>query len=295
MKPIKMTEQLALEMAKEMLVKLGSSGRIDASSFTYTKTYETKQKDAVEVNFTEEAYQEMFALIDHFSCEVAWRGVVNRIDETHFQITKILIYPQTVSDVTVDTDQEEFNKWYEHLEPDVVRNLRFQGHSHVNMGVSPSGRDMSDQWRLVSGLRPTNYQIFMICNKRRDINVWVYDLAKNVVYEGSDVKITIGDFNSSRFLEDADKFVKKQVYRNFQNTPPLRPGEFVGKTTPTPANYAPYSKGEETKKTVTGAAAPKGRGSEDDLYPLKKFYDDNPELLENIGNSSCAPFRRKDY
>ena len=212
MKPINITEQVAADMAREFIQELCKTGRVKTDSFSYKKNFASVKKDAVEVNFTYEAYSQMFALIDHFDCEVAWRGIVNRIDKTHFQITKILLYPQTVTGTTVDTDQEEFSKWFQALPVETIRNLRFQGHSHVDFGVTPSSRDMEDQWRFIDGLKPTSYQIFMIWNKKRQYNVRVIDLADNVIYEGADVKVTVGDFDSTRFLEDADKTVRKRLY-----------------------------------------------------------------------------------
>lgn len=160
MKPINITEQVAADMAREFIQELYKTGRVKTDSFSYKKNFASVKKDAVEVNFTYEAYSQMFALIDHFDCEVAWRGIVNRIDKTHFQITKILLYPQTVTGTTVDTDQEEFSKWFQALPVETIRNLRFQGHSHVDFGVTPSSRDMEDQWRFIDGLKPTSYQIF---------------------------------------------------------------------------------------------------------------------------------------
>ena len=181
MKPINITEQVVADMAREFVQELYKTGRVKTDSFSYKKNFASVKKDAVEVNFTYEAYSQMFALIDHFDCEVAWRGIVNRIDKTHFQITKILLYPQTVTGTTVDTDQEEFSKWFQALPVETIRNLRFQGHSHVDFGVTPSSRDMEDQWRFIDGLKPTSYQIFMIWNKKRQYNVRVIDLADNVI------------------------------------------------------------------------------------------------------------------
>ena len=296
MKPINITEQVAADMAREFIQELYKTGRVKTDSFSYKKNFASVKKDAVEVNFTYEAYSQMFALIDHFDCEVAWRGIVNRIDKTHFQITKILLYPQTVTGTTVDTDQEEFSKWFQALPVETIRNLRFQGHSHVDFGVTPSSRDMEDQWRFIDGLKPTSYQIFMIWNKKRQYNVRVIDLADNVIYEGADVKVTVGDFDSTRFLEDADKTVRKRpvyVASTAANYGAYGAGTYYGKAV-TPKKTYPQTVATQTPvpqiKTVTGAAAPKVKETSETRYPLVNHYKENPEDLDACWNSSCFPY-----
>lgn len=296
MKPINITEQVAADMAREFIQELYKTGRVKTDSFSYKKNFASVKKDAVEVNFTYEAYSQMFALIDHFDCEVAWRGIVNRIDKTHFQITKILLYPQTVTGTTVDTDQEEFSKWFQALPVETIRNLRFQGHSHVDFGVTPSSRDMEDQWRFIDGLKPTSYQIFMIWNKKRQYNVRVIDLADNVIYEGADVKVTVGDFDSTRFLEDADKTVRKRpvyVASTVANYGAYGAGTYYSKAV-TPQKTYPQTVATQTPvpqiKTVTGAAAPKVKEASETRYPLVNHYKENPEDLDACWNSSCFPY-----
>lgn len=296
MKPINITEQVVVDMAREFVQELYKTGRVKTDSFSYKKNFASVKKDAVEVNFTYEAYSQMFALIDHFDCEVAWRGIVNRIDKTHFQITKILLYPQTVTGTTVDTDQEEFSKWFQALPVETIRNLRFQGHSHVDFGVTPSSRDMEDQWRFIDGLKPTSYQIFMIWNKKRQYNVRVIDLADNVIYEGADVKVTVGDFDSTRFLEDADKTVRKRpvyVASTVANYGAYGAGTYYGKAV-TPQKTYPQTVATQTPvpqiKTVTGAAAPKVNEVSETRYPLVNYYKENPEDLDTCWNSSCFPY-----
>ena len=325
MKPITMTSEYAQELANEFYAKLMGVGAIQASKYTYTKDLSVEKKNAITVDFTSEAYQQMFALIDHFDCEVAWMGTVNRIDETHFQITKILLYPQRVTSVTVTTDQAEYAKWFSALPVETIRTLKFQGHSHVNMGTSPSSTDLQDQWDTINNaMKPDGYQIFMIWNKKREYNVRVVDKAANAIYEGKDVKVTVDGFEADRFLEGVDDIVKKYVVSyggwNGNGTPGnYGAGNFVGKTTAGANWSANGSKGTSVstaKTTVTGGSAPKipvntvAKNEADDKlqsacrklkaemdeeeadrYPLVDYYNDYPEELEQYGNSSCAPYR----
>lgn len=312
MKSIKMTKEFAEQAAKDFYDKLMDLDYIRSDKFTFSAEFPTEKKPGcITVNFTYEAYHQMFALINHFNCEVAWAGTVNRIDETHFQITKILLYPQVVTSVTVNTDTSEYSMWYAKLPDEDFNSLHFQGHSHVNMGVTPSSTDMEDQWRLIGNLPKDGYQIFMIWNKRREYNVRVIDLAKNVIYEGEDVNVTVGDFDTARFLESADEIVKKSTpaasayggagnwagstnYGGTSNYPysgaygnSPAAGKAYGSTADYKAVKNEIAKEEEKRKTVTGSAAPKVKSEK---TGLAKYYAEYPDELESIGNSSCYPY-----
>lgn len=264
MQPIKMTDEIIRDVMQEFYSQASVLGNLQTDKFSFNKSFSKPAKDAVEVNFTLEAYHEMCALIDHFSTEVAWHGLVKRLDKTHFQVTKILIYPQKVTGATVNTDQEEYTKWLYALKDEEFNAVRFQGHSHVNMATNPSGVDMQNQWDMINQLNSTDYYIFMIWNKRREYNVRVIDMADNVIYSGSDVKVTIGALDMKGFLEEAEALVKK-------------PAEKTETETSNPA-----------LKTVTGAAAPKV--NKENESNLMGYYKKNPnELLANW-NSSCLPY-----
>lgn len=297
MQPIKMTDEIIRDVMQEFYSQASVLGNLQTDKFSFNKSFSKPAKDAVEVNFTLEAYHEMCALIDHFSTEVAWHGLVKRLDKTHFQVTKILIYPQKVTGATVNTDQEEYTKWLYALKDEEFNAVRFQGHSHVNMATNPSGVDMQNQWDMINQLNSTDYYIFMIWNKRREYNVRVIDMADNVIYSGSDVKVTIGALDMKGFLEEAEALVKKPtpVY-NYgttygSNARTYPGGSFVGTTSAATTKSAEKTETEASNpalNTVTGAAAPKV--NKENESNLMGYYKKNPnELLANW-NSSCLPY-----
>lgn len=297
MQPIKMTDEIIRDVMQEFYSQASVLGNLQTDKFSFNKSFSKPAKDAVEVNFTLEAYHEMCALIDHFSTEVAWHGLVKRLDKTHFQVTKILIYPQKVTGATVNTDQEEYTKWLYALKDEEFNAVRFQGHSHVNMATNPSGVDMQNQWDMINQLNSTDYYIFMIWNKRREYNVRVIDMADNVIYSGSDVKVTIGALDMKGFLEEAEALVKKPapVY-NYgatygSNARTYPGGSFVGTTSAATTKSAEKTETKASNpamKTVTGAAAPKvNKGNESNLMG---YYKKNPNELSANWNSSCLPY-----
>ena len=89
--------------------------------------------------FTPMAWIKMTALVSEFSTEVQWHGLVRRLSECEFEIYDILVPPHTVTAATVTSDQEKYSNWINGLDDETFNALRFHGHSHVNMPVSPSG------------------------------------------------------------------------------------------------------------------------------------------------------------
>ena len=83
--------------------------------------------------------------------------------------------------------------WLMNHEDDVFNNIRMQGHSHVNMGVTPSGVDNSLYERILEQLDDEMFYIFLIYNKKGDKTFKIYDLAKNILFETGDVTVKVLD------------------------------------------------------------------------------------------------------
>lgn len=214
MKPIKLTQELIQQMTAEFMEAL-SKIKLSDGKVSYQKSFEYKsgEGDGVKILFEPAAYAKMLVLLHSFSDEVAWHGIVNRQDNTTFVIKDILVYPQIVTGVTVDTDQEEYQKWLMKLDDETFNHLRMQGHSHVNMATSPSKTDTDFYARILSQVPDDDYYIFMVFNKRLEHTVKVYDLKNNILYEDKDIEIGIhseeGDLET--FLTEAKELVAKQT------------------------------------------------------------------------------------
>ena len=89
-----------------------------------------------------------------------------------------------------------------------------QGHSHVNMGVSPSSVDDKHRQQILDQLEPDMFYVFMIWNKSLTVHTLVYDMARNILYEDNDVSVKlIDDEEMDSFLADANKKVQKPTTR----------------------------------------------------------------------------------
>lgn len=161
-----------------------------------------------ELIFLESAYRKMRALVEEFSGEVGWHGTVNRLGEGRYLVTDIIVYPQTVTGVTVTTDQGEYNQWLMSQPDEIFNNLRLQGHSHVRMSVSPSGVDEALYSSLLSQLEGDMFYVVMITNKRHEYMVRIYDLQVGGVFEEAKVSVESDVFKIAEFLDDARGLVK---------------------------------------------------------------------------------------
>lgn len=178
--------------------------------------YPETTKDKAVVVITTEAKEKMFALVSSVPTEIAWHGLASKLEKGKYEIYDILVYPQIVTPVTVNTDQEKYETWLLSLDDATFNALRMHGHSHVNMGVSPSGVDLKHQEDTVNNLSSNDFYLFLIMNKRGEIYVRIFDVEDNTIYEKNDIKIIWeNDAKINDFVEAAKRRIEK--------TPELKP------------------------------------------------------------------------
>lgn len=219
-KVIKLSEEMKVDIIKDFAAYMEGiklmSGTVNFSRAVVSINQKAK------IIFKTGAWIKMETLIKNFDKEVAWHGVASRVEgaENVFIISDILVYPQEVTAATVVTDQQEYENWLINLPDDQFNNLRMQGHSHVNMPVSPSATDLNHQEEILGQLDDDMFYIFMIWNKRFNSNCRIYDMKHNVMYEDKDIEVQIESCSGvNEFLEGAKKMVrdqKPQQYSGYQ-------------------------------------------------------------------------------
>lgn len=147
-------------------------------------------KEKPELRITADAYIKMQALIAQCDKEIGWFGTVQQ-DGNVFTINDILVPPQTVTAATVTSDEKEEMEWRASLSDEQYNTLRFHGHSHVNMSVSPSATDTKYRAEVISNIGKEGYYIFFIGNKKGEMSLEFYDLKKNIVYDHNDCPMTV--------------------------------------------------------------------------------------------------------
>ncbi len=216
-KPIKLTDELLRRVQQEFIAEVKDVKMLDGK-IGYSRTFKwaDSENDRAAVYMSATAFAKMNMLIQNFDSEVAWHGVVHRDEEVPnvFHITDILVYPQTVTGATVNTDQRAYETWLYSFNDDIFNHIRMQGHSHVDMDVFPSGVDMDHQRGILEQITGDDYYIFMIWNKRYEHFVRVFDFRSNTLYDTEDVDVYIGEagVNLNAFLANAKEVVKQQTY-----------------------------------------------------------------------------------
>lgn len=274
-KPMRITKDILDQITAAFLQKLPTMQILDGR-ISYVQDFIFRKNDRAVVTFTREAYDKMMALVDHFDTEIGWHGLVSRTDRNHFVIDDILVYPQTVSHTDVNTDQEGYDQWIMTIEGDDFNRLKFHGHSHVDMGVTPSATDLQHQGGIVAQLGNDGFYIFLIINKRREYTVKVYDAESNTLYEKDSVDIIIPDSAKEldKFLTAAEKQVTRYVYN------PNRPYAVTGKpgsSTTAKGNQKSTGKAGKNTPTYSGGTSSTRRSSSVGA-PRSAAMDEDDEL-----------------
>lgn len=203
-KPMRVTQEIRDRVISEFVRSLSGTRLMDGK-VSFVKDFAFREGEKATVEFTHKAYSKMMALVDQFNTEVAWHGFVDRVSQDHFVIDDIVVYPQTVTGATVNTDQEAYDKWLMTISGDDFNRMKFQGHSHVNMSVSPSAVDLQHQGSVISQLGQEGFYIFLIVNKSRKCMVKVYDAENNTLFEEEDINVIVPeeDLELSKFIAEA--------------------------------------------------------------------------------------------
>ena len=175
--------------------------------------------------FTASAWVKMYALVHKYSTEVEWHGLVERIGEAEFLIKDILIFPHEVSGATVTSNQRCYEEWLDSLDDDTFTACRFHGHSHVNMGVTPSPVDNTYRKNILGNFATPGegddyFYIFIITNKKGEISGEIYDLSNNALYATHEIEISVIEIDDiKRRIKDAfhdaiEEYVDKLTQKN---------------------------------------------------------------------------------
>lgn len=255
------------------VTKLLTSGRLPEGKLSFSQVLDGGKHEA-HIYYSPMAWVKQCKLLDEFNSEVAWHGVARRGDDPEkndYFIDDIVVYPQTVSGATVTMDENSYAKWLtDHFEDERFEHLYMQGHSHVNMATSPSAVDLSHQADILEMLDDDGFYIFSIYNKHLVNTNKIYDLRKNLMFEDSEIKVSVQyDEDIEAFIKEAKEIVKPKTYA----------------TTPTVTTYTNF-------KTE---AKPAAGGGVDGVGDKKKEEPKNEQKKEKMyigagwsGHSSAA-------
>lgn len=230
------------------------------------------------IYFTTKAWYKLRTMTQLCKDEIAGHGVVERYDNNRFLITDILVYPQEIQSMHVEST-DAYGPWLMSLPDDVFPKIRFQFHSHVQMGVTPSGPDMNFYNTMLAAIK--DYYIFMVFNKRDDVNLQVYDVEQGILFEDKDIKWNIiveSGKTGDQWYAENEHFISKPV----RTYPALQPvANQMGMNEEwDPINHC-WVSSEEFKKKNSKASEykePKGypltKAEEKELEQRRKQFED---------------------
>jgi hypothetical protein len=203
------------------------------------------------IYFTREAWVKQCHLVDKCTKEVGWFALVDYdpTDES-FTIDEIVIPVQTVTATETDIGKEAL--------ADAAMALIEQGkdtsrmyawfHSHVNMGVGPSGQDeyqvedfledLADQPTIPAFIRG-------IQNKKGDLKLDVYYVQHGIAFQNVDHYVLYDD--DPQWAKDVDALIKENVKDPVTYAPYTYPG--VGYKPPAGKLNTGHGNGANTEKS----------------------------------------------
>ena len=206
MKKLKLSDKDKKALLEEFQQQLEEYDPTEQKELSFEKKMDIPAEEKIHIIFTPLAYLRCSELVKNFSGEVGWNGLIKKMEKNKYLIYDIMVYPQVVSGART-LDPTDTNVWYEKYD-EVLEEMRFQAHSHVNMSTTASTTDMENQKQIVLNVE-SGVRIFQIWNKSGDINTFVYDLDTGIMYDRKDVEIDILGDDSFRtmkaFMEDAKK------------------------------------------------------------------------------------------
>lgn len=169
------------------------------------------------------ALHKMNEYIRMCSDEISWLGTVS-VNGNNVTINDVYIFEQEVSGTTTILDENSMTDFALKLldNPpdgdqqkaiDIINTMRVWGHSHVNMGVSPSGQDDKTMDELRGNIEPTEmpFMIRLIGNKKGDMKIDIYYYAMGVTALDVPWQPVVQKFELS-FADELKEKIKKKTY-----------------------------------------------------------------------------------
>ena len=139
------------------------------------------------ITFSRDFARKMKHLVMSTPTEISWVGEVEGDPRAALKVTNLHIMRQKVSCATFEEEDNAFVDLKSRI-GEAVYKIRAHGHSHVNMGVTPSGTDQKDtvdNWKALE----VPFLIRMIANKQGALRVDFFDFERGISVECIDFKV----------------------------------------------------------------------------------------------------------
>ena len=128
--------------------------------------------------FLKKAYDKMRLYVELCEQEIGWLGYVEKLqDGTGYMVTDVFLLDQEVHATTTELSPTAIIDYYNELDEagrdNFLKKCKLWGHSHVNMGTTPSGQDDTQGLELSKDV--DDFYIRLITNKKGEYNITFYD------------------------------------------------------------------------------------------------------------------------
>lgn len=184
---------------------------IERKNPTTTLTY---AKEIVpSVTISERAMAQMFIYTKEVQDEVGWLGTAFK-NGRDIHIEETFLFDQEVHATTTEITPEGLEKFAMELlsTPEGAskwNDIKMWGHSHVNMGVTPSGQD-DKQMEEFSRIGH-DFFVRLICNKKGELRIDVYLYEDGLVFKDVPWKALNNENPTLKALEKQMEELKKQA------------------------------------------------------------------------------------
>jgi len=167
-----------------------------------------------------EARQKMEIYCDLSDGEIGWLGFVEDLGDTGFLIKDVALLKQEVHSTTTEITPEGLLEFWSKTAPEEQLKIKLWGHSHVNMGVSPSGQD-NDQMEYFKDGNP--WFIRLITNKKREYHIDIYDYSNGLQVHMDQSDLITYNPKANELKKSIEEEIKEKVtekkYSSSSNLP----------------------------------------------------------------------------
>ena len=166
----------------------------------------------MKLQLTKDQHDEISEYVKQCSDEIGGLGTILFDDNGTAHVEQLFMVKQKVHGSTCELDPEDINRvMFEVFEKDCKGQLCFWWHSHVNMGVTPSGQDDTTMAQIGNA----GYSIAMIINKRGEMSCRYHQKhPKLTVKIDVDVKKEANLKLEAEVKANIEKYVSKFTHNN---------------------------------------------------------------------------------
>ena len=166
----------------------------------------------MKLQLTKDQHDEISEYVKQCSDEIGGLGTLIFDNEGTAHVEQLFMVKQKVHGATCELDPEDINRvMFEVFEKECKGQLCFWWHSHVNMGVSPSGQDDTTMAQIGNA----GYSLAMIINKRGEMSCRYHQKHPRLTVKiDVEVKKEANSKLEAEVKANIEKYVSKLTYSN---------------------------------------------------------------------------------